>query len=64
MCYYVNDIYAKRQVMEKAVERTKALLSNWCCDELKAQGVANCDCPACTAAAAVLELKDEILRNI
>lgn len=26
--------------MEKAVERTKALLSNWCCDELKAQGVA------------------------
>lgn len=113
--------------MEKAVERTKALLSNWCCDELKeaaqtwlnsigtdnekdaaenyvftlqdsivsvdgmlaflptdeakakfgeettnkvyehakelkAQGVANCDCPACTAAAAVLELKDEILK--
>lgn len=50
--------------MEKAVERTKALLSNWYCDELKAQGVANCDCPACTSAAAVLELKDEILRNI
>lgn len=64
ICYYVNDIYTKRQVTEKAVERTKALLSNWCCDELKAQGVANCDCPACTAAAAVLELKDEILRNI
>ncbi len=21
--------------MEKAIERTKALLSNWCCDELK-----------------------------
>ena len=64
MCYYVNDIYTGRQVMEKAVERTKALLSNCCCDELKAQGVANCDCPACTAASAVLELKDEILRNI
>lgn len=113
--------------MEKAIERTKALLSNWCCDELKdaaqnwldsigtdkeneagkkyvlelqdsivtvdgmlaflptdeakakfgeetanrfyehakdlkAQGVANCDCPACTAASAVLELKDEILK--
>ena len=50
--------------MEKAFEKTKALLSNWCCDELKAQGVANCDCPACTVASAVLELKDEILRNI
>jgi len=113
--------------MEKAVERTKALLSNWCCDELKeaaqawldsigtdrqkeaaekyaavlresvvpvdgmlaflpteeakakfgeetankfyahakelkAQGIENCDCPACTAAMAVLEVKDEILR--
>lgn len=113
--------------MEKAIERTKELLSNWCCDELKeaaqnwldsigtdkekeagkkyvlelqdsivtvdgmlaflttdeakakfgeetankfyehakelkAQGVANCDCPACTAASAVLELKDEILK--
>ena len=113
--------------MEKAIERTKALLSNWCCDELKeaaqawlnsigtdkekeagrkyvlelqdsivtvdgmlaflptdeaktkfgeeiakevyehakdlkAQGIANCDCPACTAASAVLELKDEILK--
>lgn len=30
--------------------------------ELKALGVKNCDCPACTAAAAVLELKDEILK--
>ena len=30
--------------------------------ELKAQGIANCDCPACTAAAAVLELKEEILK--
>lgn len=30
--------------------------------ELKAQGVANCNCPACTAASAVLELKDEILK--
>lgn len=30
--------------------------------ELKAQGAANCDCPACTAASAVLELKDEILK--
>ena len=114
-------------IMEKAIERTKALLSNWCCDELKeaaqawlnsigtdkekeagrkyvlelqdsivtvdgmlaflptdeakakfgeetankfyehakdlkAQGVANCDCPACTAASAVLEVKDEILK--
>ena len=113
--------------MEKAIERTKILLSNWCCDELKeaAQAwldsigtdkekeagkkyvlelqdsivtvdgmlaflptdeakakfgeetankfyehakdlkihvVANCDCPACTAASAVLELKDEILK--
>lgn len=113
--------------MEKAIERTKALLSNWCCDELKeaaqawlnsigtdkekeagrkyvlelqdsivtvdgmlaflptdeakakfgeetankfyehakdlkAQGVANCDCPACKAASAVLEVKDEILK--
>lgn len=111
--------------MKKAIERTKALLSNWCCDELKeaaqawlnsigtdkekeagrkyvlelqdsivtvdgmlaflptdeakakfgeetandehakelkAQGIANCDCPACTAASAVLELKDEILK--
>lgn len=112
--------------MEKAIERTKVLLSNWCCDELKAaaqawlnsigtdkeketgkkyvlelqdsivtvdgmlaflptdeakaefgektankfyehakelkaQGIANCDCPACTAALAVLELRDEIL---
>lgn len=113
--------------MEKAIERTKVLLSNWCCDELKeagqawldsigtdkekeageryvaelqdsivtvdgmlaflptdeakakfgeetankfyehakelkAQGIANCDCPACTAASAVLELKEEILK--
>lgn len=113
--------------MEKAIERTKVLLSNQCCDELKeaaqtwldaigtdkekeagrkyvlelqdsivavdgmlaflptdeakakfgeeiankfyehakelkAQGVANCDCSACTAALAVLELKDEILK--
>lgn len=113
--------------MEKAIERTKELLSNWCCDELKeaaqnwldsigtdkeeeagkkyvlelqdsivtvdemlaflpideakakfgeetanevyehakelkAQGVVNCDCPACTAALAVLEVKDEILK--
>ena len=113
--------------MEKAIERTKALLSNWCCDELKeaaqawlnsigtdkekeagrkyvlelqdsivtvdgmlaflptdeakakfgeetankfyehakdlkAQGVANCDCPACTAASALVEVKDEILK--
>lgn len=113
--------------MEKAIERTKALLSGWCCDELKeaaqawlnaigtdkekeagrkyvfelqdsivpvdemleflptdeakakfgekianevyehakelkAQGIANCDCPACTAASLVLELKDEILK--
>ena len=30
--------------------------------ELKAQGVANCDCPACTAASAVLEVKDKILK--
>lgn len=30
--------------------------------ELKAQGIKNCDCPACTAALAVLELKDEILK--
>ncbi|MDE6111488.1 MAG: molecular chaperone Hsp90 [Eubacterium sp.] len=30
--------------------------------ELKAKGIANCDCPACTAAAAVLELKEEILK--
>lgn len=113
--------------MEKAIEKTKILLSDWCCDELKeaaqnwlnvvgtdsqksaaekyvsvlkdsivsvdgmleflptkeakakfgeetankfyehakelkAQGAANCDCPACTAASAVLELKDEILK--
>lgn len=113
--------------MEKAIERTKELLSNWCCDELKEaaqnwldsigtdkekeagkkyvlelqdsivtvdemlaflpideakakfgeetankfyehakelkiQGVANCDCLACTAASAVLEVKDEILK--
>lgn len=113
--------------MEKAIERTKKLLSNWCCDELKeaaqnwldsigtdkekeagkkyvlelqdsivtvdgmleflptdeakakfgeetaskfyehakelkTQGVANCDCPACIAASAVLEVKDEILK--
>lgn len=113
--------------MEKAIERTKVLLSNWCCDELKeaaqtwldsigtdkekeagrkyvlelqdsivtvdgmleflptdeakakfgeeiankfyehakelkTKGIANCDCPACTAASAVLELKDEILK--
>lgn len=113
--------------MEKALERTKVLLSGWCCDELKeavqswldaigtdqekeagkkyvlelqnsivtvdgmlaflptyeakskfgeetankfyehakelkVQGVENCDCPACTAASAVLELKDEILK--
>lgn len=113
--------------MEKAIERTKALLSGWCCDELKeaaqnwldsigtdkekeagkkyvlelqdsivtvdgmlaflptdeakakfgeetanevyehakelkAQDIANCDCPACTAASAVLELKDKILK--
>lgn len=112
--------------MKNAVEKTKVLLSNWCCDELKeaaqawldsvgtdkekeagkkyvlelqdsivpvdgmlaflptdeakakfgeenankfyehakklkAQGIANCDCPACTAASAVLDLKDEIL---
>ena len=113
--------------MEKAIERTKVLLSNWCCDELKeaaqnwldsigtdkekeagrkyvlelqdsivtvdgmlaflptdeakvkfgeetankfyehakelkTQGVVNCDCPACQAALAVLELKDKILK--
>lgn len=113
--------------MEKAIEKTKILLSDWCCDELKeaaqnwlnavgtdgqksaaekyvsvledsivsvdgmleflptkeakakfgeetankfyehakelkSQGAANCDCPACTAASAVLELKDEILK--
>lgn len=113
--------------MEKAIEKTKVLLSNWCCDELKeaaqawldsigtdkqkdvgeryvaelqdsivsvegmlafllteeakvkfgeetankfyehakelkAQGIVNCDCPACTAASAVLELKEEILK--
>lgn len=113
--------------MEKAIERTKALLSNWCCDELKeaaqawldsigtdkekeagrkyvlelqdsivtvdgmleflptdeakakwgeetvnevyehakelkVQGVVNCDCPACMAASAVLDVKDEILK--
>lgn len=113
--------------MEKAIERTKELLSNRCCDELKeaaqnwldsigtdkekeagkkyvlelqdsivpvdgmlaflptdeakakfgeetankfyehakelkAQGIVNCDCPACTSASAVLELKDEILK--
>lgn len=113
--------------MEKAIERTKVLLSNRCCDELreaaqawldavgtdkekeegkkyvlelqdsivpvdgmlaflptdaakakfgeetankfyehakdlKTQGIANCDCPACTAASSVLELKDEILK--
>lgn len=113
--------------MKNAIERTKVLLSDWCCDELKeaaqawldsigtdkqkeagekyvavlqdsivstdgmlaflpteeakskfgeetankfyehakqlkAQGVENCDCPACTSALAVLELKDEILK--
>lgn len=113
--------------MEKAIERTKLLLSDWCCDELKeaaqtwlnaigtdeekeagknyvlelqdsivtvdgmlafmptdeakakfgeetanevyehakklkAQGIANCDCSACTVALAVLELKEEILK--
>ena len=30
--------------------------------ELKTQGVVNCDCPACQAALAVLELKDKILK--
>lgn len=113
--------------MKNAIEKTKVLLSDWCCDELKeaaqtwldsigtdkqkeageryvaelqdsivtvegmlaflpteeakakfgeeianevyehakvlkAKGIANCDCPACTAASAVLELKEEILR--
>ena len=99
--------------MKNTIERTKELLSNWCCDELKeaaqnwldsigtdkekeagkkyvlelqdsivpvdgmlaflptdeanakelkAQGIVNCDCPACTSASAVLELKDEILK--
>lgn len=113
--------------MKSAIERTKVLLSNWCCDELKeaaqnwldsigtgeekeagkkyvlelqdsivtvdgmlaflptdeakakfgeetankfyehakdlkAQGIVNCDCPACIAASAVLEVKDEILK--
>lgn len=113
--------------MKNAIERTKILLSDWCCDELKeagqvwlnsigtekqkeageryvaelqdsivsvegmlaflptaeakakfgeetankfyehakelkAQGIVNCDCPACTAASAVLELKEEILK--
>lgn len=113
--------------MNDAIERTKALLSNWCCDELKeaaqawldsigtdkeketgkkyvlelqdsivtvdgmleflstdeakakfgeetankfyehakelkTQGVVNCDCPACIAALAILELKDKILK--
>lgn len=113
--------------MEKAIKRTKILLSNWCCDELKeaaqawldsigtdkekeagkkyvlelqdsivtvdgmlaflptdeakakfgektanevyehakelkAQGIVNCDCPACTSASTILELKDEILK--
>ncbi len=113
--------------MQNAIERTKVLLSDWCCDELKeaaqawldsigtnkqketgekyvaelqdsivtvdgmlaflpteeakakfgeetankfyehakelkAQGIKNCDCRACTAALAVLELKNEILK--
>lgn len=113
--------------MKNAIERTKALLSDWCCDELKeaaqtwlnsigtdkqkeagekyvaelqdsivtvegmlaflpteeakakfgediankfyehakelkAKSIVNCDCPACTAASAVLELKEEILK--
>lgn len=113
--------------MEKAIEKTKVLLSNWCCDELKEaaqnwldsigtdkekeagkkyvlelqdsivtvdgmlaflptdeskakfgeetanevyeyakelkdQGITYCDCPACTAALAILELKDKILK--
>lgn len=113
--------------MANAIERTKVLLSDWCCNELKqaaqawldsigtdkekeagekyvaelqdsivsvegmlaflpteeaktkfgeetankfyehakdlnAQGIKNCDCPACTAASAILELKDEILK--
>lgn len=113
--------------MDKAIERTKVLLPDWCCDELKkaaqdwldsigtgkeqeagrkyvlelqdsivtvdgmlaflptdeakakfgeetanevyehakelkAQGIANCDCPACTAASSVLEVKEEILK--
>lgn len=113
--------------MKNAIERTKVLLSDWCCDELKeaaqawldsigtgkqkeageryvaelqdsivtvegmlaflpteevkakfgediankfyehakelqAKGIVNCDCPACTSASAVLELKEEILR--
>lgn len=113
--------------MQNAIERTKVLLSDWCCDELKeaaqawlysigtdkqkeagekyvaelqdsivtvegmlaflpteeakakfgeetankfyehakelkAKGKANCDCPACTSASAVLELKEEILK--
>lgn len=30
--------------------------------DLKTQGIANCDCPACTAASLVLEVKDEILK--
>lgn len=30
--------------------------------ELKSKGIVNCDCPACTSALAVLELKEEILR--
>lgn len=30
--------------------------------ELNAEGIVNCDCPACTSASAVLELKEEILR--
>lgn len=113
--------------MEKTIEKTKVLLSGWCCDELreaaqnwlsalgtdsqksagenyiavledsivsvdgmleflptkeakakfgeetankfyehakelKALGIVNCDCPACTAASAVLELKENILK--
>lgn len=35
--------------MKNAIERTKVLLYD-------------CDCPACTAASTVLEVKDEILK--
>ncbi len=46
---------------EKIFGAEKAAMMNAHAKEIKARGAIYCDCPACTAAAAILAKKDEIL---
>lgn len=54
---FASSPYAEK---EFGVEGAKAFLAH--AKEIKAKGAKHCDCPACSAAAAILAKKDEALK--